>query len=96
MGVGKSEWPGSDDGQDNHAFGVTLSVGSALLGEEMIRRALFFLAPGRVEVREEKICKPAPGQVLAETLVSGISAGSELLVYCGQVPQEMPIIPEKI
>ncbi len=71
-------------------------MGPAFLGGAMIRRALYFLAPGRVEVREEKISEPEPGQVGVETLISGISAGSELLIYRGQAPEHMagdPYIP---
>jgi 2-desacetyl-2-hydroxyethyl bacteriochlorophyllide A dehydrogenase len=57
----------------------------------MIRHALYFVGPRRLEVREEDICEPGPGEVLVETLVSGISAGSEMLVYRGEAPQEMPV-----
>lgn len=57
----------------------------------MIRQALFFLAPRRVEIRGEEIPEPGPGQVLVETVLSGISPGSELLVYRGQAVQEMAV-----
>ena len=52
--------------------------------------ALFFTAPRQVEVRTEPIPKPDPGQVLVKTLVSGISSGTELLFYRGQVPPGVP------
>ena len=55
------------------------------------RRSLFFVAPGSVEVREEPLSPPGPGQVLVETLVSAISPGTEMLVYRGQVPAGMPL-----
>jgi 2-desacetyl-2-hydroxyethyl bacteriochlorophyllide A dehydrogenase len=55
----------------------------------MIRQALFFTGPRRVEVREEQVTEPGKGQVLVETLLSGISAGTEILVYRGQAPQQM-------
>jgi 2-desacetyl-2-hydroxyethyl bacteriochlorophyllide A dehydrogenase len=50
------------------------------------RRALYFTAPGQVEVREEPLPEPAPGQVLVETVFSAISPGTEMLVYRGQFP----------
>lgn len=53
--------------------------------------ALWFAAPGRVEVREETLAPPGAGQVLVETLVSAISPGTEMLVYRGQVPAGMPL-----
>lgn len=56
----------------------------------MISRALYFEATRHVAVREEKIPEPGPGQVLVKNLFSAISPGSELLVYRGQAPQEMP------
>jgi 2-desacetyl-2-hydroxyethyl bacteriochlorophyllide A dehydrogenase len=62
----------------------------------MIRRALVFLAPENVEICTEEISEPGPGQVLVESLLSAISAGSELLVYRGRVPEHMtvdPVIP---
>jgi 2-desacetyl-2-hydroxyethyl bacteriochlorophyllide A dehydrogenase len=55
------------------------------------RQALYFLAPGRVEVREEEVVPPAAGQVLVQTLISGISAGTELLLYRGQAPGELAV-----
>ncbi len=55
------------------------------------RRSLYFVAPRRVEVREEPLSPPAAGEVLVETAVSAISAGTELLVYRGRVPAGMPL-----
>ncbi|MBI2875632.1 MAG: zinc-binding alcohol dehydrogenase [Candidatus Tectomicrobia bacterium] len=57
----------------------------------MIRQALYFTAPRRIEVCQEELSRPAAGQVLVETLVSAISAGSELLVYRDQAPPEMAV-----
>ena len=51
--------------------------------------ALYFTAPGRVELREEPLAEPGPGQVLVETILSAISAGTEMLVYRGQFPREL-------
>jgi 2-desacetyl-2-hydroxyethyl bacteriochlorophyllide A dehydrogenase len=54
-------------------------------------RALCFVAPRRVTVREEPLSPPGAGQVLVQTLVSAISPGTEMLVYRGQVPAGMPL-----
>jgi 2-desacetyl-2-hydroxyethyl bacteriochlorophyllide A dehydrogenase len=50
---------------------------------------LFFTAPRQVEIREELLPAPLPGQVLVETLVSAISSGTEMLVYRGQFPEQL-------
>ena len=55
------------------------------------RRSLVFTGPGRVEVREEPLPVPGPGEVLVQTVVSAISSGTEMLVYRGQVPVDMPL-----
>jgi 2-desacetyl-2-hydroxyethyl bacteriochlorophyllide A dehydrogenase len=55
------------------------------------RRSLFFVAPRQVAVREEPLSAPGPGEVLVETMLSAISPGTEMLVYRGQVPREMPL-----
>ena len=57
----------------------------------MKRLALYFTAPFEVSVREEALSPPAAGQVLVQTLVSAISAGTELLIYRGQTPTDIPI-----
>jgi 2-desacetyl-2-hydroxyethyl bacteriochlorophyllide A dehydrogenase len=54
------------------------------------RQALFFTAPGKVEVRPEPAPTPGDGEVLVRTVVSAISAGTELLIYLGQAPAGMP------
>lgn len=57
----------------------------------MKRQALYFTAPCKVAVREEELLGPAPGQVLVQTLASAISPGTELLVYRGQAPTDIPL-----
>ena len=57
----------------------------------MVRRSIWFDAPYRVSVREEPLTDLAPDQVLVQTIVSAISAGTELLFYRGQVPADMPL-----
>lgn len=57
----------------------------------MHRRCVWFDAPFQVSVREEPIPILADEQVLVETSVSAISAGTELLFYRGLVPPEMRV-----
>lgn len=54
-------------------------------------RTLWFDAPYQVSIREGPLPSPAPRQVLVQTLISAISAGTELLFYRGQVPAEMAV-----
>ncbi len=54
----------------------------------MNQKIVYFCAPGRVEVREEPLPAPGEDQVLVETCISAISAGTELLVYRGQIQLE--------
>ena len=53
------------------------------------RRAVLFTAPGAVEVCTEEIAQPQGDELLVETVVSAISAGTEMLFYRGQVPTGM-------
>lgn len=59
----------------------------------MIRQALYFVEPWKVEVREETLPDPGPEEVLVQTQVSAISPGTELLLYRDQFPPEVPIDP---
>ena len=53
------------------------------------RRAVLFTAPGAVEVCTEEMAPPQGNELLIETVVSAISAGTEMLFYRGQVPAGM-------
>ena len=55
----------------------------------MNRHSLYFIEPGVVEVREELIPEPGSNQVLVRTLLSGISSGTEMLIYQGNFPDNM-------
>jgi len=48
-------------------------------------RALWFVAPRSVAVRELDLPEPGPGEVLVRTAFSGISPGTELLAYRGEI-----------
>lgn len=50
-------------------------------------RAFWVVAPGRGEIRRELLRPPADGDVVVQTLFSGISRGTEALVFGGHVPQ---------
>ncbi len=52
----------------------------------MRARALWITAPGVAELRDEEVA-PGPGEVLVEARVSGISRGTESLVFRGGVPK---------
>ena len=52
-----------------------------------IARALWTIAPGNAELRPETLPARTPDQVLAHTLASGISRGTERLVLAGKVPE---------
>jgi 2-desacetyl-2-hydroxyethyl bacteriochlorophyllide A dehydrogenase len=66
-------------------------MGRSGVGQSLTSRALYFLAPYRVAVREECLPPPVPGLVLVQTVVSAISPGTELLIYRGQAPADMPV-----
>jgi threonine dehydrogenase-like Zn-dependent dehydrogenase len=54
-------------------------------------RALFHTAPRCVDIREVPTPRPAAGEVLVRTMFSGISGGTERLVYRGEVPADMAL-----
>ena len=56
--------------------------------------AVWFGGPQRVEIRQEPDAPVGPDDVRVRAVVSGISAGSELLVYRGGAPPELqPDLP---
>src|SRR5579864_3699222 len=55
------------------------------------RRSLIFASPRHVEVQEEPLPRPGPGEVLVEAVVSAISPGTEMLVYRGRIPAGMAL-----
>jgi len=50
-------------------------------------RAFWVAAPGRGEIREEALRPPDEGEVVISALYSGISRGTEALVFSGRVPR---------
>lgn len=54
------------------------------MGDEA--RAFWITAPGRGEIRAEPLPAPGPDDVLVRTLFTGVSRGTEALVWRGDVP----------
>jgi hypothetical protein len=52
-----------------------------------IARSLWYVAPGRAEIREEALPPPAAGELRIRALHSAISRGTEALVQAGRVPE---------
>jgi 2-desacetyl-2-hydroxyethyl bacteriochlorophyllide A dehydrogenase len=57
----------------------------------MKARAVHFVAPRRVELREVEVPDPPEGHILVATEWSGISSGTELLAYRGEVDPDLPL-----
>jgi 2-desacetyl-2-hydroxyethyl bacteriochlorophyllide A dehydrogenase len=51
-------------------------------------RAFWIAAPGRGEIRDEPLKAPSPHDVVVRTLYSGISRGTEAIVFQGRVPAD--------
>jgi 2-desacetyl-2-hydroxyethyl bacteriochlorophyllide A dehydrogenase len=54
-------------------------------------RAVVFEAPHRVAVRRVDVPPPGDGDVLVRTLWSGISGGTEMLAYRGEIDPALPL-----
>lgn len=52
---------------------------------------LWFTAPFEVEVRDVPLSAPEPGEVQVRSLYSAVSAGTELLLYRGQLPETLSL-----
>src|SRR3972149_391003 len=63
--------------------------GSSVAGR--VARAVWFPRPRAVEIREEPDRQPAPGEVRIRAVVSAISHGTEMLVYRGEVPEDVAL-----
>ncbi|MEZ7830472.1 MAG: zinc-binding dehydrogenase [Gammaproteobacteria bacterium] len=57
----------------------------------MKAQQLYFIEPHQVEIREQQLPPLQPDQVLVKSLYSAISAGTEMLVYRGQLPVAMSL-----
>lgn len=57
----------------------------------VVARQLWFTGPGQLDIRERALASPGGGELLVKAECSALSAGTELLVYRGQLPQQMPL-----
>lgn len=57
----------------------------------MKARQLWFTEPYRVEIRAQPLPAPGRGQLSVKTICSAISAGTEMLVYRGQLPSDISL-----
>jgi NADPH:quinone reductase-like Zn-dependent oxidoreductase len=49
--------------------------------------ALWYISPGRGELREEPLAEPAPEEVRMRALHGAVSRGTERLVFAGRIPE---------
>ena len=57
-------------------------------GDAMVAHAFWLRAPGAGEIRPAALREPGPDDVVVRTLCSGISRGTETLVFRGGVPAD--------
>jgi threonine dehydrogenase-like Zn-dependent dehydrogenase len=50
-------------------------------------RALWYVGPGRAEIRAEPVAPPAAGEVRLRAVASALSRGTERLIFSGRVPE---------
>jgi threonine dehydrogenase-like Zn-dependent dehydrogenase len=55
---------------------------------DAVQELAFWVSPGHGEIRPVTVPQPGPGQVLVRTLRSGVSRGTETLVFRGAVPPD--------
>ncbi|MEO1265266.1 MAG: chlorophyll synthesis pathway protein BchC [Pseudomonadota bacterium] len=63
----------------------------------MDAKAVTFVEPERIELRSLSLCKPGPEDIAVDVAWSGISAGTERLLWSGRMPQfpgmGYPLVP---
>ncbi len=64
---------------------------SSTLVRERPAVSVWFASPRTVELRASNTPAPGPGEVRIEALFSGISHGSEMMVYCGEAPSGLAL-----
>ena len=53
--------------------------------------SLIFTGPGEARIQSEEISEPGTGEVRVKNSVSGVSSGSEMLIYRGHAPENLPL-----
>lgn len=66
---------------------MNASLAGGGTNESTVARALWFPSANTCAIEAEEIAPPGPGEVLVEMLYSGISRGTEALVFGGKVPE---------
>ncbi len=66
-------------------------MGAVDVEQAIKRRAVVFRSPFQVGVKRECLASPKPEEVIVRVEFSAISAGTELLVYRGQLPDDVPL-----
>ncbi len=56
-------------------------------GSEQRAEALWYVAPGKAEIRSEPVAAPGNGAVRVRAVTSALSRGTERLVFSGKVPE---------
>ncbi len=59
--------------------------------DEVTAQTLWLTAPRKLEFRRETVPPPGPGEVRVRAIASAISHGTEMLVYRGQIPPDLPL-----
>src|SRR5262249_29247629 len=54
-------------------------------------KAVIFSGPRQVSIEEVALPKPVAGEVIVRTLFSGVSSGTELLAYRGEIDPDLPL-----
>lgn len=67
-------------------FGGEMTVTTHSMASEA--RAFWIRSPGHGEIRSVPLRDPGPGEVLVRTRYSGVSRGTETLVFTGRVPKD--------
>jgi len=61
------------------------------IAEPFTAQQLWFTGPKELEVRSVALARPGAGELTVKSLCSAISAGTEMLVYRGQLPEQMSL-----
>ncbi len=56
-----------------------------------LNQAVWFTGPRQLEIRESPLPEAGPDEVVVKTAVSAISAGTEMLLYLGLWPDDVPV-----
>lgn len=58
---------------------------------DCLGRSLWFSAPRKIQMREQRVRSPREKEVRVRAICSGISHGTEMLVYRGEVPRDLQL-----